>query len=49
MLFKSETEQKVPREEQSANAGDQRDFATRPISSGAVRNFIANNQYSKRN
>ena len=42
MLLKSETEWKVPKE-QSANAGDQRDFATRPISNGAVRNFIANN------
>lgn len=46
MLCKSETEQKVPSEEQSANAGDQRDFASRPISNGAVRNFVASNQYS---
>lgn len=43
MLLKSETERKVPGEEQSANAGDQRDFATKPISNGAVRNFITNN------
>lgn len=43
MLCKSETEQKVPSEEQSPNAGDQRDFTTRPISNGAVRNFVASN------
>lgn len=43
MLLKSETERKVPKEKQSVNAGDQRDFATRPISNAAVRNFIANN------
>lgn len=42
-LLKSETEQKVSKEEQSANSSDQRDFTTRPISNGAVRNFIANN------
>lgn len=43
MLLKSETERKAPSTEQSANAGDQRDFATRPISNGAARNFLAHN------
>lgn len=43
MLLKSETERKVPSKEQSANAGDQSDFATRPISNGAARNFLGNN------
>lgn len=42
-LLKSETEQKVSKEQQPANSSDQRDFTTRPISNGAVRNFIANN------
>lgn len=41
-LLKSETEQKVSKE-QPANSSDQRDFTTRPISNGAVRNFMANN------
>lgn len=42
-LQKSETEREVSREEQPANSSDQRDFTTRPISSGAARNFIASN------
>lgn len=42
-LQKSETEREVSREEQPANSSDQRDFTTRPISSGAARNSIASN------
>lgn len=46
-LLKSETEQEASREEQPANSSDQRDFTTRPISSGAARNFIGNNKSCK--